>query len=59
MLSPVPKFSPRALRTDKIHTKLVRWSYDCDTDRAATTSLLCDARSQPTGKAAANGCLVN
>jgi len=33
-------FSPQALRTDKMRRKLVRWSYGCNTDRAATTSLL-------------------
>jgi len=33
-------FSPPALRTDKMRRKLVRWSYDCNTDRAAATSLL-------------------
>jgi len=52
-------FSPPALRTDKMRRKLVRWSYGYDTDRAATTSLLCDARSRPIGEAVEDGCLVN
>jgi len=35
-------FSPPTLRTDKIRWKLVRWSYGCNTDREAATSLLND-----------------
>jgi hypothetical protein len=31
----------------------------CRPDRAAQASLLCDALSQPTGKAEQSGCLVN
>jgi len=42
MLSPVPKISRHALRTDKMRMKLVRWSCGCNTDREAATSLLND-----------------
>jgi hypothetical protein len=42
MLSPVPKVSLHALRTDKMRMKLVRWSRGCNTDREAATSLLND-----------------
>jgi len=33
-------FLPQTLRTDKMRRKLVRWSYGCNTDREAATSLL-------------------
>jgi len=59
MLCPVPLGSPLALRADKMRQKLVRWSRGCNTDRAATASLLYDVRSQPIGEAVEDGSLFN
>ena len=59
MLSPVPKVSLCTLRTDKMRALLVRGSRLHDPYPAVKTSPLCDVLSQPAGKAAKNGNLIN
>lgn len=59
MLSRLRRFRFARSGTGKMRTLLVRRSHSGGSDRAAGTSLLCDALSLPTGKASKDGYLFN